>query len=56
MSLDEIITKLKGVREEAEAFYKYALEHCDTDGMYYYRGQVKAFDYALSWLNTLDKE
>lgn len=56
MSLDEIMTKLKEVREEAEAFHKYAIEHYDTDGMYYYRGQVKAFDYTLSLLNILDKE
>ena len=56
MSLDEIMTKLKEVREDAEAFHKYAIEHYDTDSMYYYRGQVKAFDYALSLLNILDKE
>ena len=56
MSLDEIMTKLREAKEEAEAFHKYALEHCDTDGMYYYRGQVKAFDYTLSLLNILDKE
>lgn len=56
MSLDEIMTKLKEVRAESEAFHKYAIGHYDTDGMYYYRGQVKAFDYALSLLNILDKE
>lgn len=56
MSLDEIMTKLKEVREEVEAFHKCAIEHNDTDSMYYFRGQVKAFDYALSLLNILDKE
>lgn len=57
MSLDEIMTKLKEVRAESEAFRKYAIEHYDTDSVYYYyRGQVKAFDYALSLLNILDKE
>ena len=56
MLLDEIMTKLKEVREEVKAFYKCAKEHHDTNSMYYYRGQVKAFDYALSLLNILDKE
>lgn len=51
-TLDKIRTELEYHLQIAQGLLDISKEHGDETGEYFYRGQYKAFDYALSLINS----